>query len=89
MSCVALDENSSYLRHRALGSSALYKVVSDSEGIVTASVVSAPGLEPGTSIRFLARVAETMERYQGATSRTPVRARSRSFRRLAGSLAPR
>jgi hypothetical protein len=89
MDSSVLDANSSYLRHRALGSTALYKVLSDSDGIVTVSVVSAPGLESGTRVRLLARVAETMERHQ-VVSASPARTRfSRERRGFAGSLVSR
>jgi hypothetical protein len=88
MDSSVLDANSNYLRHSVLGSTAVYKVLSDSDGIVTVSVVSAPGLESGTRVRLLARVAETMERHQGVPS--PARRRfSRERRGFAGSLVSR
>jgi hypothetical protein len=40
------------LRYRALGGEALYRVIDASEDCVEVEVVSAPGLTPGTRIRF-------------------------------------
>jgi hypothetical protein len=89
MSCVSLDMNARYLRHRALGTEALYEVVSESDGIVTASVVSAPGLEAGTRVKLLARTAEAMERLDAAPAEKPQGRFSRSARGFAGQLVAR
>lgn len=49
------------LRQRMLGSVALYRVIGDDGVIVTAEVLSAPGLTPGTHLRFTGRAARAME----------------------------
>ena len=54
------------LRQRMLGSEAVYQVIGEDDGIVTAEVVSAPGLEPGMRVRMLARAAYAMERLDPA-----------------------
>jgi hypothetical protein len=40
------------LRHRVLAGEAFYRVVDASAGVVVVEVVSAPGLAPGTRLRF-------------------------------------
>jgi len=44
-----------------LGSDAVYELVGEAEGVVTAEVVRAPGLERGTRVRFLAKAVAAME----------------------------
>jgi hypothetical protein len=52
-----------FMRHSALGSEAVYEVIDAGEGIVTAAVVSAPGLPAGTEVRLTARDARAMEHF--------------------------
>jgi hypothetical protein len=55
-----------FLRQELLGSEAVYEVVEEGDEIVTAEVVSAPGLPRGTRVELLARAARAMERSQVA-----------------------
>ena len=90
MSGVLLGANGCYLRHRALGTDAVYEVLSEDAGIVTAEVLSAPGLVAGTRVRLLARAAAAME--QVDVTSLPQLIGSpfpRSGRALAGQLASR
>jgi hypothetical protein len=50
------------LRQELLGSEALYEVVEEGDEIVTAEVVSVPGLPRGMRVDLLARAARQMER---------------------------
>jgi hypothetical protein len=50
------------LRQELLGSEAIYEVVEEGDEIVTAKVVSAPGLPRGMRVDLLARAARQMER---------------------------
>ena len=50
-----------FMRHSALGSEAVYEVLEAGEDILTAAVVSAPGLAAGMEIRLTARDARAME----------------------------
>jgi hypothetical protein len=54
------------LRHQALGTEAVYRVVAVEGGLVHVEVVVAPGLEPGTRVRFTERDAGAMERLRSA-----------------------
>lgn len=67
MARAALPTNERFLRHHALGSEALYEVLAEADGIVTAEVVSAPGLAAGTRVRILARAAAAMEPVSAAS----------------------
>jgi hypothetical protein len=59
----AQQEQPTYLlRQRSLGSEAVYKVLDEHDGIVTASVMHAPGLECGSHVRLMARAAGAMQR---------------------------
>lgn len=55
-----------FVRHRALGTQALYEIVEERGALVTAAVLRAPGLEPGTRVRLLASDARAMERLEPA-----------------------
>jgi hypothetical protein len=55
-----------FIRQRMLGSEAAYRVVEEDDTLVTAEVVQAPGLVPGTRVRLLARAARAMERFDPA-----------------------
>jgi hypothetical protein len=50
-----------FVRHSALGTEAVYEIVDEGRELVTAAVVQAPGLAPGTRVRFLARAARAMD----------------------------
>ncbi|HEY5390077.1 MAG TPA: hypothetical protein VIJ83_05930 [Solirubrobacteraceae bacterium] len=52
-----------FMRHSVLGSEAVYEVLEAGEDIVTAAVVSAPGLPAGMEIRLTARDARAMEHF--------------------------
>ncbi len=57
-----------------LGSEAVYEVVEEGEEIVTAEVVSAPGLPRGKRVALLAQAARAMERFAPAQPLVPVSA---------------
>jgi hypothetical protein len=59
-----LDEQPRVLRQRMLGSVALYRVINDDGATVTAEVLSAPGLAPGTHLRFTGPAARAMEQLE-------------------------
>jgi hypothetical protein len=61
-----------YIRQRRLGSEAVYRVVDEDGRIVTAEVVRAPGLEPGTRVRLLARAVRAMERLEPLAQPAPL-----------------
>ncbi len=50
------------LRHRRLGSEAVYRVLAVDDDVATVEVVRAPGLERGTRLRLMADAARAMER---------------------------
>jgi hypothetical protein len=59
----AQQEHPAYLlRQRSLGSEAVYKVLDETNGIVTATVIRAPGLERGSRVRLLASATRAMQR---------------------------
>jgi hypothetical protein len=75
-----------FVSQRLLGSEAIYEILDERDGLVTAEVVAAPGLEPGMRLRLTASAACAMERVPAeriAASRSP----SPSPRRPAGALA--
>jgi hypothetical protein len=51
-----------FVRQRLLGSEAVYEILDERAGLVTAEVVSAPGLAPGMRLRLMASAAGAMER---------------------------
>jgi hypothetical protein len=51
-----------FLAQRSLGSRAVYGVLDEHDGIVTAAVMEAPGLERGTHVRLMASAARSMQR---------------------------
>jgi hypothetical protein len=70
MDSALLERTPCFLRHTSLGSEAVYKVLEEDSSIVTAAVVRAPGLEPGTCVRLMASAARAMERLEdGAETR--------------------
>jgi hypothetical protein len=69
----------SLMRHSALGSEAIYEIIEAGEDIVTAAVVSVPGLPSGMEVRLSARDARAMEHLVGAPQ--PQRAQARRTRR--------
>ena len=50
------------LRHEALGTTALYRVVDVADQTVAVEVLSSPGLETGTTLRLTRRAAQAMAR---------------------------
>jgi hypothetical protein len=50
------------LRHRRLGTEAVYRVLEVGADVVTVEVVRAPGRERGTRMRLMADAARAMER---------------------------
>lgn len=56
-----------FVRHSALGTEALYEIVEETRELVTAEVVAAPGLEPGTRVRMLASAAGAMDEVEPST----------------------
>jgi hypothetical protein len=62
MPFVLVDAPTYLLRQELLGSEAIYEVVEEGDEIVTAKVVSAPGLPRGMRVDLLARAARQMER---------------------------
>lgn len=56
-----------FVRHSALGTEALYEIVEESRELVTAEVVVAPGLAPGTRVRMLASAAREMDDVEPST----------------------
>ena len=50
-----------FVRNRMLGTEALYELLEDHGELVTAEVLQAPGLAPGTRLRLLASATSAME----------------------------
>ncbi|HEX4034597.1 MAG TPA: hypothetical protein VHX66_09150 [Solirubrobacteraceae bacterium] len=69
------------MRRSALGSEAIYEIIEAGGDIVTAAVVSAPGLPAGMEVRLSARDARAMEPLAARPS--PQRAPSARTRRAA------
>jgi hypothetical protein len=94
MDSALLERTPCFLRHASLGSEAVYEVLEEDAGIVTAAVVHAPGLEPGTCVRLMASAARAMERIENGAG-TQVRrfiapaapARDRLSERLVAAVA--
>jgi hypothetical protein len=70
------------VRHRALGSEGMYRVLEPRGSIVEMEVITAPGLLPGTHVQMCAAAARAMEsvraparaaRFEFATPRATVR----------------
>lgn len=55
-------EHPHFLRQELLGSEAVYEVIEEGDEIVTAEVVSVPGLPRGMRVELLATAAAGMER---------------------------
>jgi hypothetical protein len=69
-----------FVRRRALGTEAIYEIVEDGPKLVTAEVVSAPGLQPGTRVAMLASAVRAMDEVEpDRLARLP-----RALRRVAG-----
>jgi hypothetical protein len=79
MDSVLTQQTPYLLRHRCLGSEAVYQVLGEVDGTVSAEVMSAPGLAPGMPVSFLASDAASMEQLDLAGQ--PIRA-SRAARRF-------
>ena len=65
-----------FVRQRALGTEAVYELLGESGEVVTARVVSAPGLPPGMQLRLMAAAVRAMERVD-AVAHPAARARRR------------
>jgi hypothetical protein len=50
-----------FVRNRMLGTEALYELLDDRGELVTAQVLEAPGLTPGTRLRLLRSATRAME----------------------------
>jgi hypothetical protein len=76
---VALSPNG-LLKHRALGSEAVYRVIDVADRLVSVEVVDAPGLERGTRFQITRRAAKAMQHIRGdavappSNSYSPIRA---------------
>ena len=53
------------LRHRALGTEAVYRVIDVADRLVSVEVVEAPGLEQGTRFQITRSAAKAMEQIRG------------------------
>jgi hypothetical protein len=59
---------SNLLRHSALGSESLYRILGVSGGLVSVEVVRAPGLERGARVRITPRAARAMAQIRDETA---------------------
>jgi len=76
-----------FLRQHVLGSEAVYAVVGEAGDVVTAEVVRAPGLAPGTRLRLTAEAAGAMERFDPYQRRGGGRRRRHPFAAVVPRLA--
>jgi hypothetical protein len=53
------------LKHRALGTEAVYRVIDVADRLVSVEVVEAPGLEQGTRFQITRRAAKAMQYTRG------------------------
>jgi hypothetical protein len=53
------------LRHRALGTEAVYRVIDVADRLVSVEVVEAPGLEQGTRFQITRSAANAMQQIRG------------------------
>jgi hypothetical protein len=53
------------LRHRALGTEAVYRVIDVADRMVSVEVVEAPGLEQGTRFQITRSAANAMQQIRG------------------------
>jgi hypothetical protein len=75
-----------FLRQRSLGSDAVYKVLDEGDGIVTAAVMHAPGLTRGTKVHLLTSAARSMQRLDLAGQPAPRRRRFDPLAALVGNV---
>ena len=68
MSRALLEEGKCFVRHRRLGSEAVYEIIEAGDEVVTVEVVHAPGLVRGTRVRLMSTSARAMERFDIAES---------------------
>jgi hypothetical protein len=73
MPSAQLDKPTYLLRRRSLGAESVYKVLDEHNGIVTAAVIHAPGLQRGTHVRLMADTARAMQRLDMAGTPVPTR----------------
>jgi hypothetical protein len=52
------------LRSTRLGSESVFRVLDESDGLITAAVVRAPQLEPGMLLRLVPSAAQAMDRVE-------------------------
>jgi hypothetical protein len=71
-----------YVRRRTLGTEAVYRVLDERGLIADAEVVRAPGLEPGTRVRLMARDVRRMERFDPTTEQPVATQRVKAQRRV-------
>jgi hypothetical protein len=62
MPFMLLERPPCFLRQELLGSEAVYEVLDEDDELVTAEVVSVPGLPRGMRVRILAKAAQAMAR---------------------------
>jgi hypothetical protein len=61
---MSLELNPCLLRQRKLGSEAVYRLLEESDEMVTVAVVRAPGLRAGTNLRLVGSAAREMQRIE-------------------------
>jgi hypothetical protein len=71
-----------FLRQELLGSEAVYEVIEEGDEIVTAKVVSVPGLPSGMCVELLAEAASQMQRSDLPQPATTAPADAPHLRRL-------
>ena len=59
------------LKHRALGTEAVYRVLDVADRLVSVEVVDAPGLEQGTRFQITRRAAKSMQYVRGEAVAEP------------------
>ena len=64
-----------FLRHRALGTEAVYRILDASGPTVEVEVVRAPGLDAGARLTFTREAAQAMDRLATAVAGAPTAAR--------------
>jgi hypothetical protein len=67
------------LIHGALGATATYRVIAVAGPVVSVAVLSAPGLQPGTQLRFTRAAAQAMACETARVRRTAHPRRRRAF----------
>jgi hypothetical protein len=60
------------LKHRALGTEAVYRVIDVADRLVSVEVVEAPGLEEGTRFQITRSAAKAMQYIRGDAVAEPI-----------------